>query len=70
LHRDARPRSPLIGEIAMKAFTRLLTLAAILATLAGCASDPRYSQGLQWVVDQQKERSRLQSQGFPQYSNF
>lgn len=54
----------------MKAFKHLLALAAILATLSGCASDPRHSQGLQWVVEQQTERSRLQSQGFPQYSNF
>jgi len=54
----------------MKAIKHLFALAAIVATLAGCASDPRSSQGLQWVVDQQKERSRLQSQGFPQYSNF
>jgi uncharacterized lipoprotein len=45
----------------MQTLKRLLALAAIVATLTGCASDPRYSQGLQWVVDQQKERTRLQS---------
>jgi hypothetical protein len=35
---------------------------------AGCASDPRRDKGLSWVVEQQQERSRLQAQGFPQYS--
>ncbi len=54
----------------MKTLMRLLAIAAVVATLAGCASDPRYGQGMQWVVDQQAERTRLQSQGFPQYSNF
>lgn len=45
-----------------------LALAAIVGVLAGCASDPRYSQGLQWVVEQEAERQRLQAQGFPQYN--
>ena len=38
------------------------------AVLAGCASDPRQSKGLQWVVEQQAERTRLEAQGFPQYA--
>jgi hypothetical protein len=38
-----------------------------LLALAGCASDPRYKQGLGWVVSQEEERQRLQAQGFPQY---
>ena len=44
----------------------LLTTLALL-TLAGCASDPRYKEGLNWVVSQEQERKRLQAQGFPQY---
>ncbi len=45
----------------------LVVIAAVLA--AGCASDPRYSKGLSWVVEQQQERDRLQAQGFPQYAH-
>jgi outer membrane biogenesis lipoprotein LolB len=46
-----------------------LTFAGLaLAFLAGCASDPRRSQGLDWVVAQEEERRRLQAQGFPQYA--
>jgi hypothetical protein len=48
-----------------------LRAVAILAltglALAGCASDPRYQQGLEWVVWQEQERQRLQAMGFPQY---
>jgi hypothetical protein len=43
-----------------------LLLAA--ATLAGCASDPRYSQGLQWVQENAAEKQRLEASGFPQYT--
>jgi hypothetical protein len=46
--------------------TLLMTIA--LVTVAGCASDPRYKQGLDWVTYQEEERKRLQAQGFPQYS--
>lgn len=46
-----------------------MTVVAVIAALAGCASDPRYSQGLNWVVGQEAERQRLQAQGFPQYSH-
>jgi hypothetical protein len=46
-------------------------LAAALAALvlAGCASDPRYNEGVAWVVWQEQERQRLQAQGFPQYNH-
>jgi len=47
-----------------------LFVAIALGFLAGCASDPRYKSGLQWVVDQEAERQRLQAQGFPQYSHY
>jgi hypothetical protein len=39
------------------------------ALLAGCATDSRQSQGLNWVVEQQAERTRLEAQGFPQYAH-
>ena len=45
---------------------RYLAAAAILSILAGCASDPRYAQGLEWVLANERENVRLQSQGFPQ----
>jgi hypothetical protein len=55
---------------------KLSTLAvkAILAALAlgvlgGCASDPRYSQGLEWVQSNEAEKRRLQAAGFPQYND-
>jgi type IV pilus biogenesis protein CpaD/CtpE len=47
---------------------RIVLAAVAAATLAGCASDPRRAEGLQWVVEQQQERDRLEAQGFPQYS--
>jgi uncharacterized lipoprotein len=45
-------------------------LAAVLAllALAGCASDPRYGQGVEWVQWQEAEKKRLDDAGFPQYS--
>jgi hypothetical protein len=45
-----------------------ILLAVMVVGVAGCASDPRYKQGLEWVVWQEQERQRLQKQGFPQYS--
>lgn len=44
--------------------------AAVLAllALAGCASGPRDSQGIEWVVSQEAERKRLNDAGFPQYT--
>lgn len=47
---------------------RIVLAAVAAATLAGCASDPRRAEGLQWVVAQQQERATLQAQGFPQYN--
>jgi hypothetical protein len=37
------------------------------SALAGCASDPRYAQGLEWVTWNEREKARLQALGFPQY---
>ena len=47
---------------------RIIWIALAAAALAGCASDPRPSQGVQWVVDGAAERERLEKMGFPQYS--
>ena len=46
---------------------RFFATAVILTILAGCAADPRYAQGLEWVTWQEQERQRLEAQGFPQY---
>jgi len=47
---------------------RLLMLAVAAAVLAGCASDPRYAKGLEWVLENEAEKRRLNAQGFPQYN--
>lgn len=47
---------------------RIALATVAIAILGGCASDPRNAKGLQWVVEQQQERDRLEAQGFPQYS--
>lgn len=47
---------------------RLMVLIVLGAVLAGCASDPRYKQGLEWVQWNEQEKERLNAQGFPQYS--
>jgi len=40
-----------------------------LATLAGCASDPRRNQEvLDWVLWNEAEKKRLDDAGFPQYN--
>jgi uncharacterized lipoprotein len=49
--------------------TRLLLLALAAAILAGCASDPRYSKGLEWVLENEAEKRRLTDMGFPQYNH-
>jgi hypothetical protein len=46
----------------------LIAVAVIGGILAGCASDPRYSQGLDWIVYNEREKVRLTAMGFPQYS--
>lgn len=46
---------------------RMMLLACIGATLAGCASDPRHRDGLSWVQSNEAEKARLQAAGFPQY---
>jgi hypothetical protein len=46
----------------------LLALVA-LGVLAGCAADPRASQGLRWVIEQEEERKQYDKAGFPQYND-
>jgi hypothetical protein len=45
---------------------RSLAATVLFSILAGCASDPRYAQGLDWVMSNERESVRLQRQGFPQ----
>ena len=54
----------------MRSTPAVKALLAVLAlgVLAGCASDPRYKQGLEWVQWQEGERKRLTAEGFPQYN--
>lgn len=47
---------------------KVLLASVALSVLAGCASDPRYKQGLEWVQWNEQEKARLNAQGFPQYS--
>jgi uncharacterized lipoprotein len=54
----------------MSALKRLVLLALLAAGLAGCAADPRYKQGLEWVQWNEQEKKRLNDAGFPQYNWF
>ena len=52
---------------------RRATAAAVLGAMllgAGCASKPREDHGVQWVVESQAERDRLERAGFPQGLSF
>lgn len=52
-----------------KLLVRLMAAACATLILAGCASDPRYKEGLGWIQWQEAERARLQAQGFPQFNH-
>ena len=43
-----------------------LAAALALTALAGCAADPRYRQGVDWIVSAEAEKKRLDDAGFPQ----
>lgn len=47
---------------------RLLLLILLAVGLGACASDPRYKQGLEWVLSNEQDKKRLEAQGFPQYN--
>ena len=49
---------------------RLALLVLLAAGLAGCAADPRYEQGLEWVQWNEQEKARLDAAGFPQYNFY
>lgn len=46
---------------------RIAALLLLAGVLVGCASDPRYAKGLEWVTWNEHEKARLQALGFPQY---
>jgi hypothetical protein len=48
---------------------RAVCLALAVAAISACASDPRYSQGLEWVLWNEQEKARLDAAGFPQYTD-
>ena len=56
-----------------RSFSRLTRDAVLVlfaaCILGGCASDPRYKEGLSWVQWNEAEKKRLQAQGFPQYNH-
>ena len=52
----------------MNAFSTFVILTLCAAGLAGCAADPRYKQGLEWVQWNEMEKARLDAAGFPQYN--
>jgi len=52
----------------MNSFEKLVILALLAVGLAGCAADPRYKQGLEWVQWNEQEKKRLNDAGFPQYN--
>jgi uncharacterized lipoprotein len=54
----------------MSSLEKLVIVALLAAGLAGCASDPRYKQGLEWVQWNEQEKKRLNDAGFPQYNWF
>jgi hypothetical protein len=46
-----------------------MLVAVGFGALAGCASDPRYKEGIAWVTWNEQEKARLQAAGFPQYNH-
>jgi hypothetical protein len=52
----------------LRRLCRIAAACILGATLAGCASDPRFGKGLQWVEEQAAERQRLEDMGFPQFT--
>jgi uncharacterized lipoprotein len=54
----------------MNALSKFVILTLVAAGLAGCASDPRYKQGIEWVQWNEMEKARLDAAGFPQYNFY
>ena len=38
-----------------------------LSLVTGCASAPRYSKGVEWIVSMEAQKKQLNDAGFPQY---
>lgn len=53
---------------AFRRITGLIAIAIAAALLASCASDPRYKEGLSWIVYNEQQKADLNARGFPQYS--
>jgi uncharacterized lipoprotein len=60
--------SPLVPRLRSATAAKAILAVLALGVLAGCAADPRYKQGLEWVQWQESERRRLTAEGFPQYN--
>jgi hypothetical protein len=46
-----------------------VALIALSTAFGGCAAhNQRYSQGLQWHLDNEAQKAQLNAMGFPQYS--
>lgn len=56
----------MLGAVLQAALKSIL-VAIAAAILAGCASDPRYKEGLSWFLWNEAEKARLNATGFPQY---
>jgi len=46
----------------------LACMALVLLLTAGCTSDPRFKQGLEWVQWNEEQKKSLEAAGFPQYT--
>jgi hypothetical protein len=57
-------------EMSSRIVRRAIISAALCVLLAGCASDPRFKEGVAWVEYNEAEKARLNAQGFPQYSHY
>lgn len=49
-------------------FVLSVALVAFGALLAGCASDPRFAQGIKWIQESEAAKAELERQGFPQFT--
>lgn len=54
----------------MNTLGKFVILSLVAAGFAGCAADPRYKQGLEWVQWNESEKARLDAAGFPQYNFY
>jgi hypothetical protein len=50
-------------------FDRIVLALVLAAGFAGWAADPRYKEGVDWVVWNEAEKKRLDDAGFPRYND-